>query len=46
MQSQDLEILKLMVKELKPVLDDVIFVDSSTISLFIKVCQALTLFAF
>ena len=35
MQSQDLEILKLMVKELRPVLDDVVFVGGSIISLFI-----------
>lgn len=35
MQNLDLEILKLMVKELQPILDDVVFVGGSTISLFI-----------
>lgn len=32
MQSQDLEILKLTVKELQPLLDDIVFVGGSTIS--------------
>lgn len=35
MQNQDLKILKLMVKELRPVLNDVAFVGGSTIYLFI-----------
>lgn len=35
MQNQDLEVLKLMVKELQPVLNEVVFVGGATISLFI-----------